>query len=314
MSEPELKELGEDIKKNGLTSPIVLWQADPKAPEQLLDGRNRLDAIELVTRKQVEIGAPSLMAGDDFFAPNRVVTLDKSVEPYAYVISANIRRRHLNVEERQHLLIELIARSPEKSNRDIARSVGVSHHTVGQARAKGEQLGRVAQLDKTIGKDRKARPTKRSTSPRRPAAKTTSPIGLGDELPVIDVEPSPTPGEVAPPPPVEKPECAESAAQPQSAIPNPSPAVTDIKQPIAETTEDDSESEDVRGWIAGFLDCSTTILGATRWIEKHRGQLSRADIDALRKCAEDVSNEALKLTSKLSDCATPGEMPDKAAP
>jgi hypothetical protein len=48
MSPDELKALGEDIKKNGLTSPVVLWRAN--SPVQLLlDGRNRLDAIEMMT-------------------------------------------------------------------------------------------------------------------------------------------------------------------------------------------------------------------------------------------------------------------------
>jgi len=38
MTPDELHALGEDIKKNGLTSPIVLWRSHPQAPAQLLDG------------------------------------------------------------------------------------------------------------------------------------------------------------------------------------------------------------------------------------------------------------------------------------
>ena len=49
MSEPELRELGEDIQANGLQAPIVLYKG------KLLDGRNRLDAMELVGIK-FEIG------------------------------------------------------------------------------------------------------------------------------------------------------------------------------------------------------------------------------------------------------------------
>ena len=40
MPPDQLRVLGEDIKKNGLTSPIVLWRSHPQAPAQLLDGRN----------------------------------------------------------------------------------------------------------------------------------------------------------------------------------------------------------------------------------------------------------------------------------
>jgi hypothetical protein len=46
MSETELRELGADIKKNGLKSPIALWKNQKHFPPVLLDGRSRLDAME----------------------------------------------------------------------------------------------------------------------------------------------------------------------------------------------------------------------------------------------------------------------------
>src|SRR3954454_20315900 len=42
----ELQALGEDIKASGLRVPIVLWQEMPRSDLYLLDGRNRLDAME----------------------------------------------------------------------------------------------------------------------------------------------------------------------------------------------------------------------------------------------------------------------------
>src|SRR5262249_40897424 len=112
MPSDELRALGADIIKNGLTSPIALWRADPKSSLYLLDGRNRLDAIEMATGKPVEVGAPSIMAGE-FLATDKVIVLDgRSVDPYAYVISANYHRRHLTFEQRQNLLIIAIARAP----------------------------------------------------------------------------------------------------------------------------------------------------------------------------------------------------------
>jgi len=157
MSPNELKALGADIVRNGLTSPIALWRADPKAPEQLLDGRNRLDAIELVTGKPVEIGAPSLIAGEDFLACNKVITLDSKTDPFAYVISANIHRRHLTAEKKRELIAELLKAQPEKSNRQIAETMKASHVTVGAVRTQMESTGQIDQLTKTVGKDRKAR-------------------------------------------------------------------------------------------------------------------------------------------------------------
>jgi hypothetical protein len=315
MSPDDLRTLGEDIIKNGLTSPIALWRADPKAPEQLLDGRNRLDAIEMMTGCQVIVGPPSLMAGEDFVACDKVIVLDKSVDPYAYVISANIHRRHLTAEKKRELVAELIKQQPNKSDRQIAEQAKSNRTTVGQIRKGLENTGDVSIVDTRTDRKGRKQPTKRK-SPRRPA----SPIGLGDQQPVIDVPPDPekagypsgyespwqapspsatpepateiTP-EVAPPPPIEKQEeRSESVAQPQPA------------PPIAATAEDDIEYVTgvmVRDWIVRFTDCGLALNGVARWIEEHPRKLSRADIDRLRKYVEAVSNEAMKLISKLSD-------------
>jgi hypothetical protein len=191
MSEAELRELGADIIKNGLTSPIVLWRADPKAPAQLLDGRNRLDAIELVTGKPVEIGAPSVMAGEDFLACDKVIVLDgKKTEPYAYVISANLHRRHLTGEQKRDLIAALLKATPEKSNRHIADTVKASHHTVEAVRTKMESTGQIAQLPKTVGKDRRARSSKRKRSTPvvpKPSTETVVPeaVAPDDELDLL---------------------------------------------------------------------------------------------------------------------------------
>ena len=131
MSPEELRALGEDIAKSGLRSPIVLWRADPTSPTAcLLDGRSRLDGIELATGSLVEVGTPSLMAGE-FLATDKVIVLDKSVDPYACVISANIHRRHLTAEQRRDLIAKLIKATPEKSDRQIAETVKASPTTVG---------------------------------------------------------------------------------------------------------------------------------------------------------------------------------------
>jgi hypothetical protein len=131
MSLDELRELGVDIvKKNGLAAPIALWRRNPNEPLQLLDGRNRLDAIELVTGRTVEVGAPSLMAGD-FLATDKVIVLDKSVEPFAYVISANIHRRHLTAEQKRDLIAKLLKATlgpPQTRWRAPRRRLPVADH------------------------------------------------------------------------------------------------------------------------------------------------------------------------------------------
>src|SRR5262249_56577038 len=81
MPPDQLRVLGEDIKKNGLTSPIVLWRSHPQAPVQLLDGRNRLDAIEIATGSPAVVGAPSITAGGEFFSSHKEIPPGKSVPP-----------------------------------------------------------------------------------------------------------------------------------------------------------------------------------------------------------------------------------------
>jgi hypothetical protein len=164
----QLRALGEDIVKNGLTSPIVLWQPDPRSPLSLLDGINRLDAIEIITGAPVIFGAPSLTAGD-FLACNKVIVLGGAVDPYEYVISANIHRRHLTAEQKRELIAKIIKATPEKSDRQIAETVKASPTTVGTVRAKMSTV-QIGQLPKRVGKDGKAR--KRPTNkPRTTVAK-----------------------------------------------------------------------------------------------------------------------------------------------
>jgi ParB-like chromosome segregation protein Spo0J len=46
MSEEELKALGEDIETRGMMLPIVILQRPGRRKDALLDGRNRLAALE----------------------------------------------------------------------------------------------------------------------------------------------------------------------------------------------------------------------------------------------------------------------------
>ena len=147
----ELVTLGEDIKTVGLRVPIVLCKGDGYESLALLDGRSRLDAMERVGIEIVKDGKL------DYYAfPYKVYEGD----PYAFVVSVNLHRRHLTAEQKRELIAVLLKAQPSKSNREIARQAKASPTTVGEVRST-VQVGQLPQ--KTIGRDGKAR-----TAARRP--------------------------------------------------------------------------------------------------------------------------------------------------
>ena len=141
----ELRELAEDIREKGLRNKIVLLNG------QVLDGINRADALEFL---KVELFEPDGTPKAEYFETR---TAEEIKDPAAYVVSQNIKRRHLNTAKKQELVAELIKLEPTKSNRAIAEKAKVSDHTVAVARNRLEASAQIAQLSKTIGKDGRAR-------------------------------------------------------------------------------------------------------------------------------------------------------------
>jgi hypothetical protein len=151
MSPDELRALGEDIQKNGLTSPIAITtRKDAKGWNyQSLDGRNRLDAMELVgiPFKVARENGQCWLQSADLDQPVFPAAIIEDWNPYAYVISANIHRRHLTAEQKRDLIANLIKATPEKSDRQIAETVRASPTTVGTVRREMEGKGEVSKLD-----------------------------------------------------------------------------------------------------------------------------------------------------------------------
>jgi hypothetical protein len=156
MSDAELDALAADIKKAGrLTSPIVFLITGPESEDRLLlDGRNRIEAAERIGYKikdQEVIG-----------------WCERHINPYEYVVSANIQRRHLTAEQKRDLIAKLLAAEPAKSDRQIAKTVGVHNETVAAVRKKavaaGDVTDSVTRTD-TRGRAQPARKPKPKTAP-----------------------------------------------------------------------------------------------------------------------------------------------------
>jgi hypothetical protein len=139
----ELKALGEDIKNSGLQTPVVV---DGRR-RHLLDGRKRLDAMEM-------IGIEIISANGILTVPT--VTAPPDADPYAFVASANLHRRHLSHEEKRRAAGKLLEANPEASNRQIAEQIGFDHKTVGKIRQEKEAVGEIPQQARVKGKDGKS--------------------------------------------------------------------------------------------------------------------------------------------------------------
>ena len=103
MSDEELDALGQDIKATGLKVPLSFCWVEtgtPTAHRVLIDGRNRLEAMERVgIRLRVRSnGLPESLHGKE-----TATIIDG--DPVAYIISANIRRRHLTPQQQLDLIV-----------------------------------------------------------------------------------------------------------------------------------------------------------------------------------------------------------------
>src|SRR5262249_20344403 len=90
MPKPKLQELGNDIKAHGQKNPIVVWR-DEDGEEWLIDGRNRLEAMELVG---VELD------------PSRIEYVT-SGDPVTWIRTLNLFRRRLTKQELASLTLKM---------------------------------------------------------------------------------------------------------------------------------------------------------------------------------------------------------------
>jgi ParB-like chromosome segregation protein Spo0J len=143
MEGDELDELVADIRAHGLREPVVMFEG------KILDGRNRYRAcmeadVDVITKE---------FDGDEHAAR-------------AFVISANLHRRHLTAEDKRKIIAELIKAEPEKSDLQIAKTIKASPTTVGTVRTKMEVTGDVSKLETrrdTMGRSQPTRKPRRSS-------------------------------------------------------------------------------------------------------------------------------------------------------
>jgi len=103
MTDIELRELADDIQKNGLLEPIIIYR------DMVLDGRNRLVACKLA-------GVP----------PKFQEANGETKSPTLYVISKNLHRRHLTISQRAAIGAETVPMLAEETKqREHDRKIGL---------------------------------------------------------------------------------------------------------------------------------------------------------------------------------------------
>ena len=107
----------------------------------LLDGRNCFAVMELV-------GLYPLAPREGGLTLARYI-LEKppTGDPYAFVLSANVHRRHLTGEQKRELIGKVLKAQPDSSNRRIARAGEVDHKTVGSVRDELEGRGEIPHVE-----------------------------------------------------------------------------------------------------------------------------------------------------------------------
>ncbi len=177
MSQAELQELGEDIKNRGLVIPVTILKDDVN-PAQLLDGINRLDAMELA-------GITIMKKGELDRDVVKCREVHGNTDPYAYCLSANLLRRHLTNEQKRDLVAKLLALKPTASDRQIGKLAHVSHPTVAAVRADMEGRGKIStSIRRTDARGRKQPAKKRTAEPAQRSKPATNTAIERKNLPV----------------------------------------------------------------------------------------------------------------------------------
>lgn len=145
-----------DIAERGVLVPVE-YDEDGN----ILDGHHRVEACE-------QLGLSDW--------PRFVRKGLSEAEKRQHARQLNLARRHLNREQKRGLISEQLRETPEKSNRQVAYGLGVSHPTVANVRRELEESGDVEKLTTsidTLGRQQPARKPMR-TEFRDPSPDTTS--------------------------------------------------------------------------------------------------------------------------------------------
>lgn len=179
LSAEDYAALKRDIRERGV---LVAVEYDDQG--NILDGHHRVRAWTELAYEGAELEP----------YPRVIREGMTDAEKRAHVRRLNILRRHLTQEQKRDLIRDQVRETPERSNRQVATSLGVSHPTVATVRSEMEHVGDVERF--TTSTDTLGR---RQVLHRPPPVRHAPDPDIHDDY-VDDVNQDPEPSEPAPPP------------------------------------------------------------------------------------------------------------------
>jgi hypothetical protein len=158
MPAAEIDVLAADIAKHGLREPIKFLRPKAGGDLLLLDGRNRVAATD-------RAGLPVYGNGNLAIGHEIIDEID-GFDPHAYVVSANLHRRHLTAEQKREVIKTLLKAAPTSSARQIAKIAKVSDKTVGAVRAKLKARAEIPHVETLTDTKGRQQPASKGTKPR----------------------------------------------------------------------------------------------------------------------------------------------------
>lgn len=164
LSQEEYQELHDDIRENGVLVPIV-----EDEDGVIIDGHHR-------SKIASELGIP---------CPVETVSDKSDAEKRGMAFTLNLKRRHLDREQRRALIAESLKTDPQLSNREHARRTGASDKTVGTLRGEMEESAEIPHFEKRV--DPRTGNASQPTSPPRREPEPAGQVGPDEEISAANV-------------------------------------------------------------------------------------------------------------------------------
>lgn len=179
MTGAEFDELVEDIRRTRtIRVPVVFLRGNDDTHRVLLDGRNRLRAIERAIGDVTLLPTGRLVAIDrESQAPVPMPSIEAEGDPYEIVASLNVRRRHLSGEEKRAIVAALLKAKPERSDNATAKLARVSDKTVTAVRRRLEARSEIPNVSTRTDSKGRQQPASRGRS--APPTAMTAAVSAG---------------------------------------------------------------------------------------------------------------------------------------